>query len=160
MYIWGLWVQILLYECVEVCNFTLVYVDFLPVWLLKISQHTKHNTMHITHNNQHEPSPYPQVVLLYLSMGRAAAPSDLSTVAPCGSIADAQCWACPRDGWLSCLGHFFCHIKNRERDGALTLGGRCFMFRCKNRPIVGICSCLNDRAEARPGPGRSSWGPH
>jgi hypothetical protein len=50
------------------------------------------------------------------------------------------------------------HIKNREMNGALTLGGHHFIFRHNNQPIVSICNCFNDREEARPG--RSAWRPH
>ncbi len=89
-------------------------------------------------------------------MDKAAAPPDLSTMAPCGSVAGTPRWVCPRNYWVPCLGHFFATSINRERDGASTLGGRRFIFRRNNQSIVGLSGCYNKRAEARPG--GSMWG--
>ncbi len=155
-YIWGVWGPNFDMSMQKLAILTWLISCYYQDGSLTCSNHnTQHNR---THNNQHEQlPPYPLADLPFLSMGRAAVPSNLGTATPHESIACARWRVRDKRSWFLCLGRQKRNpSRKRERGRAQALGGCCSIIWHNNQPKHSVGGGEGIWEEMQPG--RNMWG--
>ena len=137
----------------------LAEVDFLPLRQLNRNSKKKSRKTQTQQptTKMSRAASYQSGVVIYLSAGRAAAPSNHGAPTPHSHKVAVSCRDCARCCWLAHFGGFGHLNRNREEGGALALGGRQSMAKHNNHPNEGVDIRRGDGEETWTGGTREGW---